>query len=125
VAEADLIGLAERFHAQHERDRGFSFRNQPPLIRGVRLTARATTPKPEQFATLGTSTDAETAHIGSRDAYFGVDYVVTPVYDGPALASGIEIRGPALVQEPFTVVVVPPGARLTLDPTGNYELHLA
>ncbi len=124
VAEDDLIGLAERFHAQHERDRGFCFRNQPPLIRGVRLVARATTPKPERFATLGTVTNPADAQTGSRDAYFGVEFVKTPVYDGPALAAGIEISGPALVQEPFTVVVVPPGARLTLDPTGNYELHL-
>ena len=124
VAEDDLIGLAERFHAQHERDRGFSFRNQPPLIRGVRLVARATTPKPAQFAVLGTTTDANTARIGTRDAYFGVEFVSTPVYDGVQLAPGIDIAGPALVQEPFTVVVVPPGARLTLDPTGNYELFL-
>ncbi len=53
IAADDLIDLAERFHAQHERDRGFSFVNQPPLIRGVRLLARATTPKPERFAALG------------------------------------------------------------------------
>lgn len=124
VAEDDLIGLAERFHAQHERDRGFSFRNQPPLIRGVRLVARATTPKPDRFATLGSTTDPAEAQLGTRDAYFGVEYVTTPVYDGPQLGPGVEITGPALVQEPFTVAVVPPGARLTLDPTGNYELHL-
>ena len=124
VADGDLIGLAERFHAQHERDRGFSFRNQPPLIRGVRLVARAATPKPSQFAVLGSTTVPGEAKIGTRDAYFGVEFVTTPVYDGTLLGAGIEIAGPALVQEPFTVVVVPPGARLTLDPTGNYELHL-
>src|SRR3954471_6748729 len=124
VAEDDLIGLAERFHSQHERERGFCFRNQPPLIRGVRLVARVSTPKPERFAALGTVTDASEARTGSRSAYFGADYVDTPVYDGPQLAPGVDIAGPALVQEPFTVIVVPPGARLTLDPTGNYELHL-
>src|SRR4051794_9360562 len=124
VAEDDLIGLAERFHTQHERERGFCFRNQPPLIRGVRLVARVTTPKPDRFAALGTVTDAEQARSGSRSAYFGVEFVDTPVYDGSQLAPGVDIAGPALVQEPFTVIVVPPGARLTLDPTGNYELHL-
>ncbi|MGZ6930867.1 MAG: hydantoinase/oxoprolinase family protein [Acidimicrobiia bacterium] len=124
VAEDDLIGLAERFHSQHERERGFCFRNQPPLIRGVRLVARVTTPKPERFAALGTVVDAQLEQLGSRRAYFGVEYVETPVYSGPALGPGVKIEGPALVQEPFTVVVVPPGARLTLDDTGNYELHL-
>lgn len=124
VAEDDLIGLAERFHTQHEAERGFCFRNQPPLVRGARLVARVSTPKPDSFAELGTVTDPGQARLGSRRAYFGVEFVDTPVYDGPRLAPGIEITGPALVQEPFTVVVVPPGARLTLDPTGNYELAL-
>jgi N-methylhydantoinase A len=124
VAEDDLIGLAERFHTQHEHERGFCFRNQPPLIRGVRLVARVSTPKPPRFAALGEVTDPSAARLGSRSAYFGVEFVDTPVYDGPRLGPGVEIEGPALVQEPFTVVVVPPGARLTLDPTGNYELHL-
>jgi N-methylhydantoinase A len=124
VAEDDLIGLAERFHTQHERERGFCFRNQPPLIRGVRVVARVATPKPDRFAVLGTVTDAAQAQIGSRPAYFGTEYVETPIYDGGSLGPGIDLAGPALVQEPFTVIVVPPGSRLTLDDTGNYELHL-
>ena len=124
VAEDDLIGLAERFHTQHERERGFCFRNQPPLIRGVRIVARVATPKPDRFAVLGSTTDATEARMGSRAAYFGTEYAETPIYDGTALAPGIDIAGPALVQEPFTVIVVPPGSRLTLDDTGNYELHL-
>lgn len=122
VAEDDLIGLAERFHAQHEAERGFCFRNQPPLIRGVRVVARVVTPKPDRFAVLGSETDASAALVGSRPAYFGTEYVETPVYDGTVLAPGISISGPALVQEPFTVIVVPPGAALGLDATGNYEL---
>ena len=58
IAEADLLVLAERFHDQHERDRGFCFRNQQPLVRGVRLVARSETPKPDHFAELGSVTDA-------------------------------------------------------------------
>ena len=90
----------------------------------MRVIARVATPKPARFAVVGDVTDAARAVIGSRAAYFGVEFVDTPVYDGTALGPGVEISGPALVQEPFTVVVVPPGARLTLDVTGNYELHL-
>ena len=40
--EPGLLDLAERFHDQHEAERGFAFRNQQPLLRGVRLVhARA------------------------------------------------------------------------------------
>jgi hypothetical protein len=34
------------------------------------------------------------------------------------------VRGPALVEEPFTVVVVPPGASLRLGEHTSYELSL-
>ena len=54
---------------------------------GVRLVARGTTPKPDRFAELGTVTDASEARKGYRAAYFGVDFVDTPVYDGPRARS--------------------------------------
>jgi N-methylhydantoinase A/oxoprolinase/acetone carboxylase beta subunit len=34
------------------------------------------------------------------------------------------VHGPALVEEPFTVLVVPPGARARVDDAGNYALEL-
>ncbi|MGZ6965869.1 MAG: hydantoinase/oxoprolinase family protein, partial [Acidimicrobiia bacterium] len=122
--EVGLLDLAERFHDQHERERGFCFRNQQPLVRGVRFVARGTTPKPERFAELGAETDVERVRKGNRPAYFGVDFVDTPVYDGPALGAGATLEGPALIEEPFTVVVVPPGATVVLDELGNYALTL-
>jgi N-methylhydantoinase A len=122
--ESGLLDLAERFHDQHETERGFCFRSQQPLVRGVRFVARGTTPKPDHFAEPGTVTDASRARKGTRAAYFGVEFVDTPVYDGPALGPGATVDGPALIEEPFTVVVVPPGATARLDELGNYALHL-
>ena len=52
--EPGLLDLAERFHDQHEAERGFCFRSQQPLLRGVRVIARGTTPKPDHFAETGT-----------------------------------------------------------------------
>ena len=128
--EAGLLDLTERFHEQHERDRGFCFRNQQPLLRGVRLVSRGRTPKPGHLAETGTVTDAEQARRGTRAAYFGPElvgsgYLDTPVYDGAALGPGAEVRGPALVEEPFTVVVLPPGHVARVDDHGNYVLRPA
>jgi N-methylhydantoinase A len=122
--EVGLLDLAARFHDQHETERGFCFRNQQPLVRGVRFVARGTTPKPDRFAELGPQTDASRARTGNRLAYFGADFVDTPVYDGAALGPGATLEGPALIEEPFTVVVVPPGATVRLDDLGNYDLNL-
>jgi N-methylhydantoinase A len=122
--EVGLLDLAERFHDQHETERGFCFRNQQPVVRGVRFVSRGTTPKPDHFAELGSVTDPEQARTGSRPAYFGVEFVDTPVYDGAALGPSAVVHGPALIEEPFTVVVVPPGATAALDELGNYALTL-
>jgi N-methylhydantoinase A len=122
--EPGLLDLTERFHDQHEADRGFSFRNQQPLLRGVRVIGRGLTPKPGHLAEVGTARDAAAARTGTRAAYFGVEFVDTPVYSGAALGSGAVVTGPALIEEPFTVVVVPPGAKATLTGQGNYELVL-
>jgi N-methylhydantoinase A len=120
--EPGLLDLAERFHEQHQDERGFAFRNQQPLMRGVRLTARGRTPKPDRLAEPGTVTQAAQALTGRRAAYFGAEFVDSPVYDGVVLASGCEVMGPALIEEPFTVVVVPPGSTARLDGQGNFEI---
>src|SRR5262249_4505741 len=80
--EPGLLDLAERFHDQHERERGFCFRAQQPVLRGVRVAARGYTPKPDHFAETGALTDASAAQKGTRDAYWGDAFVATPVYAG-------------------------------------------
>jgi N-methylhydantoinase A len=126
--EPGLLDLTERFHDQHERDRGFCFRNQQPLLRGVRLISRGRTPKPDRLAPAGTVTSVEKARRGMRPAYFGPEligsgFVDAAVYDGTQLGSGSQVEGPALVEEPFTVVVLPPGYTARVDDHGNYELR--
>jgi N-methylhydantoinase A len=118
--EPGLLDLAERFHDQHEAERGFCFRSQQPVLRGVRVVARGTTPKPDHLGEIGTVSDAGAARRGTRKAYWGDGFVDTPVYDGMLLAPGVSIDGPALIEEPFTVVVLPPDATATLDDRGNY-----
>src|SRR5205085_3593444 len=105
LTDAGLLDLAGRFHAQHEADRGFSFPSQQPLLRGVRLVAKGVTPKPGRLAEPGTITDPQQARKGARPVFFGTDFVDTPIYDGAALGPGSSITGPALVEEPYTVVV--------------------
>ena len=62
--------------------------------------------------------------VGSRKAFFGGRFVSTPIYDGPKLVPGKTILGPAIVEEPFTTIVVYPKQRAAIDPYGNYVLTL-
>jgi N-methylhydantoinase A len=122
VDEPGLLDLAERFHVLHEADRGFSFRQQQPIVRGVRLTARGRTPKPPHLAHVTGRGAPASAAARSRQVWWGDGFVDTPVHDGASLGAGASIDGPALVDEPFTVVVVAPGWRATLGDHGSYEL---
>ena len=64
------------------------------------------------------------ARLGVRRAYFGGRATATPAWDGSRLGAGQVIVGPAIVEEPFTTIVVYPGQRATVDPYGNYVLTL-
>ena len=86
----------------------------------MRIVARGRTQKPDHFAEVGAVTDAQQALKGTRTAFWGESWIDTPVYDGRVLGSGAEVRGPAMIEEPFTVVVLPPDAMARLDDMGNY-----
>jgi N-methylhydantoinase A len=124
LEEGGLLDLAGRFHDKHEAERGFAFRSQQPLLRGVRLVATGVTPKPPSLAARAAIADGA-AHTGSRPVYFGEGFVDTPIYDGTAMAPGTRVAGPALIEEPFTVVVLSPGDTCTLDHHGNYDITVA
>jgi N-methylhydantoinase A len=125
LTDTGLLDLAGRFHDLHEADRGFAFRGQQPLLRGVRLIAKGTTPKPPTLAHVGDVSDASATLRGRRPVFFGDGFVDTPVYDGARLGPGAAVDGPALIEEPFTVVVLPPGDRAVLDEHGNYDITVA
>ena len=71
----------------HEADRGFAFRNQQPVVRGVRALVAGRTPKPPTSGATGTGT-VDAARRGTREAYFGDGFVDTDVLDGEALGRG-------------------------------------
>jgi N-methylhydantoinase A len=65
---------------------------------------------------------APSARLGARKAYFRGRFVTTGVYAGPRLRPGQAILGPAIIEEPFTTIVLYPGQRATVDHFGNYTI---
>jgi N-methylhydantoinase A len=119
-----LLTLAERFHRQHETERGFAFPTQQPLVRGIRLVHRGATPKPPLLARLGAVTRVEDARTGTRPVHFGEGFIDVPTYDGALLGPGAHLAGPCLVEEPFTVMVLAAGDVAVLDEHGNYDISI-
>jgi N-methylhydantoinase A len=122
VTARRLAETVERFHRLHEELHTYACRDEEPVLRGLRLKAIAIEEKP-RLPRLGRR-PAGAARLGARRAFFNGRHVSTPSYDGTRLGPGQAILGPAIVEEPFTTVVVYPKQRATVDGFGNYTITL-
>jgi N-methylhydantoinase A len=118
-----MSDTVERFHRMHEELHTYASRDQEPILRGLRVKAVAVEDKPP-LPRLPRKARSN-PRVGARKAFFRGRFVSTPVYAGPALAPGQTILGPAIVEEPFTTIVVYPSQRATVDQWGNYTITLA
>ena len=61
-----------------------------------------------------------------RPVYFDETrrFVSTPVYDHYALPQGVEIKGPAIVEQAESTVVVGPRGTAHVDARGNLIMHI-
>jgi N-methylhydantoinase A len=98
-------------------------REEQPLLRGLRLTVVQRTEKPVLPALPASRNPARP--VTKRQAYFEGRFVPTPVFSGPALRAGQRVRGPAIIEEPFTTIVLHPGDTAVLDRAGNYRIDVA
>jgi N-methylhydantoinase A len=122
VTARALAATVERFHRQHEELHTYASRDQEPILRGLRVKTVAVERKPELPRLSRRGTGA--ARLGARKAFFRGRYVAAPVWDGPRLAAGQAVLGPAIIEEPFTTIVVYPGQRATIDAYGSYLITL-
>lgn len=122
LGRRDLSATVDRFHALHEELHTYAARDEEPILRSVRLSAVGVTDKP-QIPTYGRASSRPPVK-GRRKAFFGGRFVVTPIYDGPAMRAGQRVKGPAIIEEPFTTIVLQPQQIATLDRHGNYGIEL-
>jgi N-methylhydantoinase A len=117
---AALADTVERFHALHEELHTYASRDEQPILRGLRLTLVGITSKPK-LPTFARS-NSKPPLKGRRPAYFGGRFLNTPIYDGARMRAGQRVVGPAIIEEPFTTIVLHPGQRAILDRFGNYHV---
>jgi N-methylhydantoinase A len=118
VAADDWDGLAERFHAEHERRHGYAMPGEPVELVALRVTATVEVASPELTEAPGSGAQA----AGERQARFGERSVTVPVYDRDALGAGDELEGPAIVELAGATCVVRPGWRGRVDDAGTLVL---
>jgi N-methylhydantoinase A len=118
---ADVDALVEEFHRVHERV--FAITDPGQAVECLnwrgRLIAKVEAPDLEPVRAAHAS-GAEPDR--RRSAYFGSGLVETPIYLGEQLVAGIEIAGPAIIEEPTSTLVINPGARARVSAGGRYLL---
>jgi N-methylhydantoinase A len=125
VTPAEIEATIGRFHEIHREIHTDAWRDEEPILHGLRLRAVGLSRKPDLPRLPRARGLASAARKGKRRAYFEGGFRTVPVYDGSALRAGHEIKGPAIVEEKFTTVVVHPGHRAEIDAWGNYRIALA
>ena len=123
ISDPDLDepdGLGRAFLALHEKLYGFATA-EPWQLETLRM--RAFVPRSADALSAQDPVPAESAPTKVSSCVFGTGGAVrTPRYDRARLATGRRMAGPAIVEDDYSTIVVPPGAVLEPDAAGN--LHI-
>jgi N-methylhydantoinase A len=118
--------VSRAFLAVYRERYGQATRDQPLEIVSWRVRARGPLPR-IPVPRIARASDLRAARAGRRPVWFesAGRYVETPVYPRERLGAGARLRGPAVIEERESTLVVPPDARLAIDATGTAILTLA
>jgi len=124
LTDAGGLGACiEAFHVRHEEIYGYSAQGEPVEVINLRLRAVGRTPKPS-LTRLGQVSGTPSPSM-RRLAYFEAphSWVETPVYRRGALGPGVELEGPAIVEQYDSTTVVYPGWGVSVDDFGVMRLR--
>ena len=127
LTRANLPEIERMFNARYEALYGTgSTHSQAGIeIIAVSVDAIGATPKPQLRRYEMGGADASHAKKESRQAYFTAPqrgFKDTAIYDYNLLQPGNHIAGPAIIETPFTTVVVPAHVAAQLDEYRNIIL---
>ncbi len=92
------------------------------LIECVNMRVAAVVPTRIRAEAASASTNGARRELGHRAVEFGGEKVSTPILNRAALAVGETIDGPAVVEDEWSVTVLPPGHTLTVQDEGHLIL---
>ncbi|MBN8907912.1 MAG: hydantoinase B/oxoprolinase family protein, partial [Rhodospirillales bacterium] len=93
-------------------------------IQAISFRVRCRGPLPRLSLTETGGTAATAALKGTRRAFFADGWVEAPVYDRYALAQGMTVAGPAIIEEREATTIVPAGDEVTVDAAGSLRIRI-
>jgi N-methylhydantoinase A len=116
VTPAGILALVDAFGRLYRERYAFFFEGEPIELVNLRLTAfGANEPIKLQSPRGGGGADPEFARIGRRPVYFDkAGFLEAGVFERARLRPGMIVQGPAVVEEPTSVTLIPPGRSATV-----------
>ncbi len=125
INEKTVEKVKEAFHKRHEELYTYSERHNAVEVVNIESTlfGRVAKPKPPK---LGKGATLAKALKGHRKAIFQASGKAdkVPVYDGAKLGAGATVKGPAIIEEVTTTIVIEPDWTAKLDASGSYVITL-
>jgi N-methylhydantoinase A len=124
-----LAELQELFEKKYEElyGVGAGYTKAGIEISEVRVDAVGLVSKPRLKARRAKKTNIASARKGKREIFFTRPErkrIDTPVYDYTLLGAGARIKGPAVIELPFTTTLVPPGFQVAVDDYLNLVMNI-
>ena len=124
LTRADLAPVTAAFHAVHERVYGYARTGQPVEFVNFRAVHTFPLPRPVVRPPARSTGTLADARRGERRAWFApAGFVATPLYERGRLPADAVVPGPAILEQPDTTTVIPPGWTATVEPSGNLLLR--
>ena len=115
----------EDFHQLHEKTYGYGNRDKAVEVVNVRLRARGVPEKPAHVRSepAGETPDPE-AFLNERRVVFDGHRFITRVVDRGKLRAGNRFKGPAILVEYTSTLVIPPKAEVRVDDFENLLIRV-
>lgn len=117
--------VIEQFHADHETRYTFRLPQAEVELVNFHLVASVYVVKPKPQLKTASGASVGQARLGTREVFFEHHGALpATVYDGNKLEPGMTLRGPAIVQDASSSLVLPPGHLFSVDSYGNFIIDL-
>jgi N-methylhydantoinase A len=114
--EGDLSRLIEDFHATHQEI--FAINDPDSIVEMVGWISSVNCRLRKNIGSRLQEIEAKTV-IGSRKIYFDGAEVTTPIYPLQSVPMALATEGPAIIETPYTTIVIDPAARFYRSEHGS------
>lgn len=121
--------FVEEFHNLHEKLYGYCNKDKMIEIVNIRLRARGSAEKPQFYKSVKMSAEISSKarlsdQLSDKQAVFDGKETSTKIIQRDRLLSGNIIKGPALLTEYSSTIIIPPNASGQVDDYGNILIYV-